>query len=78
MPISRPTWAYYSEYNKNWIWRNILLPGEIEDDENGVNYPFLNGSHYPYSNFTFLLTTPFVNINTTVPVIKEPLKDNCE
>ena len=78
VPISRPTWAYYSEYNKNWIWRNILLPGEIEDDGNGVNYPFLNGSHYPYSNFTFLLTTPFVNINTTVPVIKEPLKDNCE
>lgn len=77
-PQDRPFWAYYSKNEGYWKWRNILLPGELEDDNNGVDYPFANGAHYPFSNFLFLLTTPFKNINVTEPVTQDPTKDDCE
>lgn len=74
----RPFWAYFSESDGLWKWRNVLEPGEIEDDNNGVNYPFLNGAHYPFSQFIFKLRTPFRNINVTVPVTTQPNIDPCE
>ena len=73
-----PNWAYFSQSDNLWKWRNILEPGEIEDDINGLNYPFLNGAHYPFTQFTFRLTTPFRNTNITVPVLIDPISDDCE
>lgn len=77
-PIERPKWAYFSQNENLWKWREILLPGVLEDDGNGTDYPFVNGAHYPFSDFTFRLTTPFRNINVITPVIIEPIIDNCE
>lgn len=36
--------------NGDIIWRDILTPGFIEEGDNGVDYPFLNGSNYVYTN----------------------------
>lgn len=36
--------------NGDVIWRDILESGYIEDGNNGVDYPFMNGSHYIYTN----------------------------
>mgnify|MGYP003137179519 CR=1 FL=1 len=36
--------------NGDTIWRDLLEPGFIENGVNGVNYPYLNGSHYIYIN----------------------------
>ena len=36
--------------NGDVIWRDILEPGYIENGNNGVNFPFLNGSSYIYLN----------------------------
>ena len=36
--------------NGDIIWRDVLTPGFIEEGNNGVDYPFLNGSNYVYTN----------------------------
>ena len=36
--------------NGDEIWRDVLEPGYIEDGNNGVDYPFLNGANYIYTN----------------------------
>ena len=36
--------------NGDIIWRDILEPGFIENGVNGVDYPFLNGGNYIYTN----------------------------
>lgn len=77
-PIYRPAWAIYSQQNGFWFWRDILLPGELEDDGSGVNYPFLNGSHYTFSQFLFTLKSPFRNINTSATSTNKPKSDDCE
>lgn len=56
-------------------WRDILEPGYIENGDNGVNYPFLNGASYIYLNKTIYIKRqipditiePFtVNSTTTI------------
>jgi hypothetical protein len=36
--------------NGDTIWRDVLEPGFIEEGNNGVDYPFLNGASYIYTN----------------------------
>lgn len=36
--------------NGDTIWRDVLTPGFIEEGDNGVDYPFLNGANYIYTN----------------------------
>lgn len=76
--LNRPTWAYYSVNRGVWLWREILLPGVLELGDNGVNYPFLNGAHYPFKQTLFLLSTPFKNINQSVINTDAPMMDDCE
>lgn len=76
--INRPNWAYFSQNQNQWIWRNLLSPGEVDANGNGVNYPFLNGAHYTFNQTLFLLSTPFKNINLSVQNIEPPTIDNCE
>lgn len=76
--LNRPTWAYYSINQGIWLWREILAPGVLELGDNGVNYPFLNGAHYPFKPTLFLLSTPFKNINQSVINTDSPTIDDCE
>ena len=36
--------------NNTISWRKVLKPGVVEEGVNGVNWPFINGRHYIYSN----------------------------
>lgn len=74
---NKPSWAYFSENSNSWLWRTILNYGVFENGQ-GVNYPFLNDAHYPFSQILFLLTTLYSNINQSVAVTAQPIKDLCE
>ena len=73
-----PDYAYYSEYENQWRWRDIYLHGFIDSDGNGLDIPFFNGCHYPYSSFLFLQTPMIRNNNTSLDVIVQPTSDECE
>lgn len=56
--------------NGSLEWRDILEPGYIENGDNGVNYPFLNGANYIYLN-------KFIYVKRQIPEITiEPLTVN--
>ena len=74
---TRPSWAYFSQNLNTWLWRTILEYGVFENG-NGVDYPFLNDAHYPFSQILFLQSTPYSNINQSVAVTAQPIKDLCE
>ena len=47
-----PSYATYFEREKIWKWRDIYEIGFVEGG-NGVDYPFLNGTHYPKTDINF-------------------------
>ena len=74
-----PSYSYYSNFDNSFRWRDIYTYGFIDDLGRGVDYPFLNGAHYPYSNVTFKLIPETVsyfyqNINYVI----KPIIDECE
>lgn len=73
-----PSYAYYSAYNDKLYWRDLYPYGFVDADGNGVNYPFLNGRHYPYQNFIFRLIPEGTNVTPTFAVIPDPVIDGCE
>ena len=73
-----PDYAWYSQYNETFIWRDIYTYGYIDADGLGVDYPFINGSHYPFNNILFL-QKPIKRTNiVTTNLINEPTNDDCE
>jgi hypothetical protein len=50
----------------------------VFENGKGVDYPFLNDAHYPFSQILFLQSTPYSNINQSVAVTAQPIKDFCE
>lgn len=55
-------------------WRDILEPGYIEEGNNGVNYPFLNGANYVFFNKIVYLRRQIPDIENTkmaLPVSQE-------
>jgi hypothetical protein len=73
-----PGHAWYSETNNIWIWRDLYDYGFIDSDGIGVNYPFTNGAHYPFSNVLFLQKPMKQKTNLNSTVINQPTEDNCE
>ena len=78
-----PTYAFYSNTDQQFRWRDLYTYGFFDQLGRGVDYPFFNKSHYPYKNTIFRLTPDDkgFNINdiiqgTDVPV--KPLVDGCE
>jgi hypothetical protein len=72
-----PNWATYDTSTSNFIWRDIYQYGFIDNDNIGVDYPFLNGVHYPFKNLIFRLTpegSTSINFNT----VSLPTTDDCE
>jgi hypothetical protein len=72
-----PSYAYYSQKNKIFYWRDIYTYGFIDSDGNGVDFPFFNGRHYPYNNFVFRIIPEGTNV-TNLNVIPIPIVDGCE
>jgi len=74
-----PDYAVFSKTNGTFIWRDIYTYGFIDADGVGVDYPFLNGVHYPFTNTIFRVipegaSTPLSKINT----VALPTTDECE
>lgn len=75
--VGIPDYAYFSPSKNKFIWRDLYTYGYIDPNGNGVNYPFLNGTHYPYDNYIFRIIpegTNYIEQDT----VAEPLIDNCE
>lgn len=71
-----PDYAYFSEMDDSFIWRDIYSYGFINNGI-GVNYPFLNGTHYPYADLIFRIIPEGTNFVEQFVVI-DPIIDNCE
>ena len=73
-----PDYSFFSEYEGQWRWRDIYSYGFIDSNGNGVNNPFLNGEHYPFTDVLFLQTPLMRNNNALNNINYPPLIDDCE
>lgn len=73
-----PDYSFFSNYEQQWRWRDIYSYGFVDSSGNGVNYPFLNGEHYPFTEVLFLQTPLMKNNNVFNNIIFQPIIDNCE
>jgi len=85
--VGIPPYAQYSTLSSLFRWRDKYPYGFIDSDGVGVDYPFLNNTHYPYVNTIFRITPENYNIPseyaqglipTDINVIAEPIDDECE
>ena len=75
--VGIPDYSYFSTSKNLFIWRDLYPYGFIDNDGIGVNYPFLNGTHYPYENIIFRIIPEGSNYKEQT-IIASPTIDNCE
>lgn len=76
--VGIPDYAWFSQYENNWFWRDIYEYGYVDSENLGLDIPFTNGAHYPYKDIVFL-QTPIKRINyVETTLINPPIFDNCE
>jgi hypothetical protein len=76
-----PGYAYFSSSDQQFRWRDLYTYGFRDNLGRGVNYPFLNFSHYPYKEVQFRLIPEGINFNSGllgIPYPVKPLIDECE
>jgi hypothetical protein len=75
-----PYWAYFSNNNKLWFWRDIYEYGYIDNLGRGVDYPYLNTAHYPFQDITFRLYPEGASFDITdlYQIVPDPIIDGCE
>lgn len=74
-----PNWAFYSNSDQQFRWREIYTYGFKDNLGRGVDYPFLNSAQYPFQTVEFRLIPEGINYNTLgVPLPVKPLIDGCE
>lgn len=76
-----PSWAFYSSQDQQFRWRDIYTYGFFDNLERGVDYPFFNSAHYPFTNAVFRLIPEGINYNEALLGVDEPIKpliDGCE
>ena len=83
--VDIPDYSYFSTTYNSFIWRDIYEYGFKDAENNGVNYPFLNGTHYPYGNFIFRIIPEGTTYKesdryyyATLYGAAEPKNDECE
>jgi hypothetical protein len=75
--VGLPDYSYFSTTQNKFIWRDLYPYGYVDSTGLGINYPFLNGVHYPYKNFIFRIIPEGTNyIEQTIT--SEPIIDPCE
>jgi hypothetical protein len=72
-----PDYAYFSEYYQTLRWRDLYTYGFVDSTGLGVDYPFLNGTHYPSRKIIFRLF-PEGNVPEQLYAISDPDTDDCE
>jgi hypothetical protein len=75
--VDVPNYAYYSPSKDTFLWKDLYSYGFIDSNNIGVNYPFLNGAHYPYTNIIFRIIPEGTNYNEQT-ITAEPIIDDCE
>lgn len=76
-----PYWAYFSNNDQQWRWRDVYPYGYIDTDNYGVDYPFLNDCHYPFKNIPFRLFPEGVSFDINqnyTGFVLDPIFDDCE
>jgi hypothetical protein len=76
-----PSWAFYSNVDRQFRWRDIYTYGFIDNLGRGVDYPYLNSAHYPYTQVIFRLIPEGINYNENLDGFDfaiKPLIDECE
>jgi hypothetical protein len=80
-----PDYSYFSTTYNSFIWRDLYTYGFKDGSGNGVDYPFLNGKHYPYNNYIFRIIpegTNYIesvlNNYATLFGAAQPITDDCE
>jgi hypothetical protein len=76
-----PSYAYFSNSDQEFRWRDLYSYGFIDNLDRGVDYPFLNFAQYPFKNVQFRLIPEGINYNSElfgVPFPVKPLIDGCE
>lgn len=76
-----PSYSFYSESDKQFRWRDLYTYGYFDNLDRGVDYPFLNTSHYPFADTTFRLVPEGANYNQELNGVDVPIKpliDECE
>ena len=74
-----PNYAVYNTSAESFIWRDIYQYGFIDNDGIGVDFPFLNGAHYPYRNSIFrLIPEGSTSVSSTLNTVSQPTIDECE
>jgi hypothetical protein len=75
--VGVPDYAYFSTSQNTFRWRDLYPYGFVDSTGLGYDYPFLNGVHYPYENYTFRIIPEGTNY-TEQTIITQPTIDNCE
>lgn len=75
--VGLPDYAEYSSSINSFVWRDIYDYGYIDSTGRGVNYPFFNGTHYPFRNIIFRIIPEGSNYTET-NIIFDPITDFCE
>ena len=77
-----PSYAFYSDTDQQFRWREIYPYGFKDNLDRGVDYPYLNNSHYPFEKVIFRLIPEGINYNSdllgTSDITFKPLIDGCE
>ena len=76
-----PAWSYFSNNVQQWIWRDLYTYGYIDSLGRGVDYPFLNETHYPFDNLQFRLYPEGASFDITQlypDITVDPIIDGCE
>jgi hypothetical protein len=88
--VGVPDYSYYSSNYNSFLWRDLYTYGYVDPTGLGVNYPFVNGTHYPFNDIIFriipegsnyiedTISGAYNNTSSIFGTITQPKKDNCE
>jgi len=76
-----PEWSFYSTSDRQFRWRDLYTYGFRDNLNRGVDYPYINTAHYPFSEIVFRLVPEGINYNENLDGYDfsfKPLIDECE
>ena len=73
-----PQYANYSMYENQFRYRIMLPIGFYETKTHGVDYAFVNGAHYPYTNVIFKIKPIIIDRDYLTPPFVSLPPDDCE
>jgi hypothetical protein len=76
-----PEWSFYSTSDRQFRWRDLYTYGFRDNLNRGVDYPYINTAHYPFSEIVFRLIPEGINYNENLNGFDfsfKPLIDECE